>query len=49
MTKELKDACKNKRDSGFRVLNSGFKNLDDLKRYKKLNKQIKKQVKNNIL
>ena len=35
-------------DYGFRCLNSGFKNLEDLKRYKKLNKQIKIQVKYNI-
>ncbi len=48
MTKELKSMCNNKRDHWFRCLNSGFKNPEDLKKYKKLNKQIKKQVKRNI-
>jgi hypothetical protein len=38
MTKELKDAFNNKRDYWFRCLNSAFKS----------NKQIKKQVKNNV-
>ena len=46
--KDLKIACNNKRDHWFRCLNSGFKNLEDLKKYKKLKKEIKKQVKKSI-
>jgi hypothetical protein len=44
MTKELKRMCNNKRGHWFRCLNSGFKNLEDLKKYKKLKKQVKRNI-----
>ena len=45
MTKDLKNAFNNKRDHWFRCLNSGFKNLEDLKKYRKLKTRVKESIK----